>query len=831
MKKKILALALMLTLLAGFVPFGRMALPTVSAADNDEATVSGDLTISNAFSLYEDMHVSGNVTVTSGGTLDLKGHTLTVDGNFTLSYGNFTLNGGTLNVGGNAAFYENSSDYSRYFAMTNKADRINISGDLTTALRNCHVLSNGEINIEGNWTNKANFYTYYNTNLTMEKNIRVNFVGSKDLTITAEGSIYVPTIGIENTPQRKVSMKGSISAGLLEGGNVTITAVDNPTLTFTTVTGSVNVVGNATLSIQQKLTLSSIAVQTPPTRLAYQTGETIDTTGLVLTATYNNGTTKEITEDFTCEPAVLEEEGTQTVTVTYRGKTTTFDVTVEKVLDYLIIKNEPDQLNYNIDETLNTDGLALIAVYKDQSMEEVTSGFTCTPTAFTKAGKQTITVTYRGGTATFDVNVSNLLNYVTIKNKPTRLTYGIGETLDTSGLTLLAIYRDKSTEEVTEGFVCEPSVLNTIGTQTITVTYGGKTTAFDVTVSETALSSIAVRDNPAQTVYKAGDNLDTTDLVLTAAFSNGSTQDVTEGFTCEPTVLNTTGTQTITVTYKGKTTTFDVNVMAKNPLVITRLPETVAVKSGMTAAFSVEATGEGLTYQWQLSDDQGLTWRNSKTTVPNYSATVTDSNNGRYVRCVVSDKYGNKVTSSAARMKITSLKITEQPSPVTAKAGDTVTFKVKAYGPGISYQWQLSDDQGKTWRNSSTKAATYSTTLSDKNNGRYLHCIVTDKYGNSVKSDATYMKISSLAITGQPVNTEAPKGGNVTFNVTAKGPGITYQWQLSDDQGKTWRNSSTKTATYSTTLSDKNNGRYVRCIVTDKYGNSVISAPASMTAA
>ena len=93
MKKKILALTLMLTLLAGFVPFGRMALPTVSAADNDEATVSGDLTISNAFSLYEDMHVSGNVTVTSGGTLDLKGYTLTVDGNFTLNYGNFALNG------------------------------------------------------------------------------------------------------------------------------------------------------------------------------------------------------------------------------------------------------------------------------------------------------------------------------------------------------------------------------------------------------------------------------------------------------------------------------------------------------------------------------------------------------------------------------------------------------------------------------------------------------------------------------------------------------------------------------------------------------------------
>ncbi|MBQ1413977.1 MAG: bacterial Ig-like domain-containing protein, partial [Clostridia bacterium] len=622
MKKKILALALMLTLLAGFVPFGRMALPTVSAADTDEATVSGDLTISNAFSLYEDMHVSGNVTVTSGGTLDLKGHTLTVDGNFTLNYGtlnlnggtlnvggsftlnyaNFALNGGTLNVGGNASFYEDSYYYNRYFTMTNKADKINISGNLTTGLCYCHTLSDGVINVGGNWTNNSNI-NGRNTNLTMQKNIRVNFVGSKDLTITASNSIYVPTIGIENASDRKVSMKGRISTSLLEGGNVTITAVDNPKLTFTTVTGSVKVVGNATLSIQQKLTLSSIAVKTPPTRLAYQTGETIDTTGLVLTATYNNGTTKKITEDFTCEPAVLEEEGTQTVTVTYRGKTTTFDVTVEKVLDYLIIKNEPDQLNYNIDETLNTDGLALIAVYKNKSVEEVTSGFTCTPTAFTKAGKQTITVTYRGGTATFDVNVSNLLNYVTIKNKPTRLTYGIGETLDTSGLTLLAIYSDKSTEEVTEGFVCEPSVLNTIGTQTITVTYGGKTAAFDVTVTSN-LTSIAVKTKPGKLTYNVGDTLDTTGMKLTATYNDNTTQEITSGFTCTPTALNTAGTQKITVTYGGKTTTFNVTV---NRVLTSIAVKTKPGKLTYNVGDTLDTTGLKLTASYNDNTTQEIT--------------------------------------------------------------------------------------------------------------------------------------------------------------------------------------------------------------------------------
>ena len=177
------------------------------------------------------------------------------------------------------------------------------------------------------------------------------------------------------------------------------------------------------------------------------------------------------------------------------------------------------------------------------------------------------------------------------------------------------------------------------------------------------------------------------------------------------------------------------------------------------------------------------------------------------------------------------LSVTEQPLSVMAKVGDLVSFKIKATGEKPTYQWQLSDDQGKSWRNSKATTNNYTTTLSTDNNGRYLRCIVTDKYGNSIKSNAVYMKITSLKITGQPINATAAKGKIVTFTVTAKGPSITYQWQLSDDKGKTWRNSSNKTATYSTTLSDKNDGRYVRCIVTDKYGNSVISNPARMEAA
>jgi len=77
--------------------------------------------------------------------------------------------------------------------------------------------------------------------------------------------------------------------------------------------------------------LTGIAVKTPPTKTAYTTSETLDMTGLVLTASYDNNTTEDInygTTGITYDPA----EGTEitadtTVTITYGGKTTTQTVT------------------------------------------------------------------------------------------------------------------------------------------------------------------------------------------------------------------------------------------------------------------------------------------------------------------------------------------------------------------------------------------------------------------------------------------------------------------------------------------------------------------------
>ena len=269
---------------------------------------------------------------------------------------------------------------------------------------------------------------------------------------------------------------------------------------------------------------------------------------------------------------------------------------------------------------------------------------------------------------------------------------------------------------------------------------------------------------------------------------------------------------------------------------ITKQPADQTGEIGELVKFSVTATGDSLTYQWQLSDDQGANWRNSSNKTAEYATTLSNANNGRYVRCVVTDANGKSVNSAAASMKVVSIQqsfaITKQPTDQTGEIGELVKFNVTATGEGLTYQWQLSDDQGANWRNSSNKTAEYATTLSNANNGRYVRCVVTDANGNSLNSNAASMKVTSsqqsLAITKQPTDQTGAIGDLVKFSVTATGEGLTYQWQLSDDQGANWRNSANKTSEYSTTLSDVNNGRYVRCIVTDANGNSVNSNAASM---
>lgn len=260
------------------------------------------------------------------------------------------------------------------------------------------------------------------------------------------------------------------------------------------------------------------------------------------------------------------------VTNTNNGSSTsvlspTIQVSVsEPVLSSISINAMPAAKEYKVGDTLNTAGLEIVAKYSNGTSVIVSSGFEVSPTTLNTAGTQNITVSYMGKTCTFPVLVAEaeqVVESILIVSEPTKLEYTVGEWLDTSGLKL-RIQTNKGSFDVTTGFSCFPNVLDKEGSQTITVNYGSKSTAFTVKVlpAEEKIESISVKSMPTKLSYIAGDRLDTSGMVLEVTMNTGKTEEVSTGFSCTPMLLEKEGRQQITVSYQGKTCTFELVVSA-----------------------------------------------------------------------------------------------------------------------------------------------------------------------------------------------------------------------------------------------------------------------------
>lgn len=165
-----------------------------------------------------------------------------------------------------------------------------------------------------------------------------------------------------------------------------------------------------------------------------------------------------------------------------------------------------------------------------------------------------------------------VLESISVTTPPDKTTYTAGETLDLTGMVVTANYSDTTSSAIT-GYTTSPAAgatLDTPGTVTVTVSFTvgdvTKTTTFDITVNPAVLSSIAVTSPPAKTTYTVGETLDLTGMVVTATYSNNTSDPVT-GYTTSPAAgatLDTPGTITVTVSFTAggitETTTFDVQV-------------------------------------------------------------------------------------------------------------------------------------------------------------------------------------------------------------------------------------------------------------------------------
>ena len=316
---------------------------------------------------------------------------------------------------------------------------------------------------------------------------------------------------------------GSTEFELPNVGNWTVTA----TLNEQTATQVVEVNGTLLYEVDLMIT-EGIAVTTQPNKKSYYIGEAFDPAGMVVTATFADDTTENVTDDCTFSPATISKD-TTAITVSYqRGgikKTASVAVTV-RVLASIEISNPPTKTAYKYGEVFSPAGMAVTARYTDGQSRAAT-GYTYSPTGALKLSDTTITVSYTEGdvtkTTTQAITVAKVLDRIAVTTPPNRTSYFSGEQFSTAGMVVTAYYTDGSSGAVT-GYTYSPTGALAAGNTTITVSYTEgdvtKTTtqAIKVTTVNTTLDSNSWATIKAVSDAGKGDNYwdvgDTRNIVI-----------------------------------------------------------------------------------------------------------------------------------------------------------------------------------------------------------------------------------------------------------------------------------------------------------------------------
>jgi hypothetical protein len=275
---------------------------------------------------------------------------------------------------------------------------------------------------------------------------------------------------------------------------------------------------------------------------------------------------------------------------------------------------------------------------------------------------------------------------------------------------------------------------------------------------------------------------------------------------------------------------------------ITSNPSNRDLVEGQSTTFEVGASGQGLSYQWQIKTLTDNNWQNlsndgNHSNVNSWRLNVynvTMEMDGNQYRCVVSGTCPSPVTSASATLTVETFipTIVTSTGSVSMCAGEafsvpvTVTNcnNVGAVSLALNYNSSLLTYVGYedanaqlangTMRVNATNGVVYFTWASSNHtleigNGQLISFVFKSESGNSSLSWETslceYSNQVGVAlptvfngsnlniyfppsINSNPSDATVTEGNNANFSINASGQGLSYQWQMSQDQGISWEN-------------------------------------------
>lgn len=255
---------------------------------------------------------------------------------------------------------------------------------------------------------------------------------------------------------------------------------------------------NQTISVE-KNSVVELRIKTPPTKISYVEGQSFDKTGMVIEATYKDGTTKPIS-DYTIENGNNLKANQTQVNISYGEKTIAQSITViPNSLIEIKVTKAPNKIKYVVGQNFDKTGMIVTGTYQNGENHEIIN-YTIENGNNLSKEQTSVKIKYEEKTTTQPITVEEkAIIGVSISKKPLKTQYIQNkEELDLAGGILKVNYNDSSSEEIvltSEEVKVTGFDNKKVGKNTITVTYQTQMTTFDIEIVAEVVAKNSNFDN------------------------------------------------------------------------------------------------------------------------------------------------------------------------------------------------------------------------------------------------------------------------------------------------------------------------------------------------
>lgn len=235
------------------------------------------------------------------------------------------------------------------------------------------------------------------------------------------------------------------------------------------------------MTVNERIPQKAEIVELPQQLVFFQNSK-IDSTGLELKVTFDNGDVESVKRTYVLEYD-FSKVGKTIVLAKYKTVETSFHVEiVSKTPNEIIIESQPIKTNYFINEKFDPNGLKVVAIC-DKGLSYEVDDYSI-EYDFNSVGNKEVLLTYKGFSAIIKAVVEEIKPIrIELLKIPDERVFYLGSIVDFSGISAQITYSDGTLKTVSDGLTFNYDV-SKVGKSNVQVIFSDLSTSFEIEVIE-----------------------------------------------------------------------------------------------------------------------------------------------------------------------------------------------------------------------------------------------------------------------------------------------------------------------------------------------------------